>query len=81
MTNQPSRITGAIGTLHGVRSALIAGTVVLLLPVFVLALSPMRYLRALPATTPSPGGQAPVVTGGPSDASPSALWQKEGDRP
>ncbi|WP_159054494.1 hypothetical protein [Streptomyces dysideae] len=81
MTNQPPRIAGAIGTLHGVRSALIAGTVLLLLPVFVLALSPVRSLRALPATTPSPDGQAPVVTGGPSGASPSALWQKEGDRP
>ncbi|MFM9462726.1 MFS transporter [Streptomyces scabiei] len=74
-------LAGAIGTLHGVRSALIAGTVLLLVPVAVLALSPVRSLRALPVPAPDTGGDllAPVAV--PSPAHERAPLKKEGDRP
>ncbi|MGW7203033.1 hypothetical protein [Streptomyces sp. NPDC054837] len=49
-------LVGAIGTLHGVRSALIVSTVLLLVPVAVLALSPVRSLRALSVSAPDPRG-------------------------
>lgn len=73
-------LAGAIGTLHGVRSALIAGTVLLLVPVAVLALSPVRSLRALPVPAPDPGGDPPVPAV-PAPAHERAPLTKEGDRP
>ncbi|MGP4052345.1 MFS transporter [Streptomyces sp. 2A115] len=75
-------IAGAIGTLHGVRSALVAGTVLLLVPVVVLALSPVRSLRALPVTATDADGGSPRpadVPAPPADA--LAPQKKEGGRP
>lgn len=50
-------LAGVIGTLYGVRAALIVGTVLLLVPLAVLSLSPVRSLRALPVTASTPGGE------------------------
>ncbi|MCX5357800.1 MFS transporter [Streptomyces sp. NBC_00124] len=74
-------LAGAIGTLHGVRSALIVGTVLLLVPVAVLALSPVRSLRALPVPTLDPGGDSPTRADVPAPANEGAPLTKEGDRP
>ncbi|MFF4205615.1 MFS transporter [Streptomyces sp. NPDC001668] len=72
-------LAGAIGTLHGVRSALVAGTVLLLVPLVVLASSPLRSLRALPMTAADPGGDAPSAAEVPAAADPR-LHQQEGKR-
>ncbi|WP_348640149.1 MFS transporter [Streptomyces reticuliscabiei] len=74
-------LAGAIGTLHGVRSALIAGTILLLVPVAVLAFSPVRSLRALPVPEPDPGGDLPAPAPVPPPAHERAPLKKEGDRP
>ncbi len=74
-------LAGAIGTFQGVRSALIAGTVLLLVPVIVLVLSPVRSLRALPAAPPDPGSRASSVTDSASAADASTTAPHEGDRP
>ncbi|MEU0110608.1 MFS transporter [Streptomyces sp. NPDC006251] len=74
-------LAGVIGTLHGVRSALIAGTVLLLVPLAVLALSPVRSLRALPATAAAPGGNPPAPVDAPAADEARAPHTKEGDRP
>ncbi|MFJ7775913.1 hypothetical protein [Streptomyces yangpuensis] len=51
-------LAGALGTWIGVRPALTAGTLLLLVPLVVLARSPIRALRQMPdppaATLPSP---------------------------
>lgn len=74
-------LAGAIGTWQGVRSALIAGTVLLLVPVIVLVLSPVRSLRALPVAPSDPGSRASAVTDSVSAADASTPGAKEGDRP
>ncbi|MFI6277903.1 MFS transporter [Streptomyces sp. NPDC050988] len=72
-------LAGAIGTLHGVRSALLVGTVLLLVPVAVLALSPVRSLRALPVPSPDPAGNPPAPAAVPAPAHERAPLKKEGD--
>lgn len=74
-------LAGAIGTLHGVRSALIVGTVLLLVPVAVLAFSPVRSLRALPEPAPDPDGDPRAPADVPAPAHEPAPLEKEGDRP
>lgn len=72
-------LAGALGTLYDVRAALIAGTVLLLVPLLVLALSPVRSLRALPVPTPDPGGDATAPAAVPAAADALAPHKKEGD--
>lgn len=74
-------LAGAIGTLHGVRSALIVGTVLLFVPVAVLAFSPVRSLRALPEPAPDADGGPRAPADVPAPALEPALLEKEGDRP
>ncbi|GAB2992517.1 MFS transporter [Streptomyces pseudoechinosporeus] len=74
-------LAGVIGTLYGVRSALIAGTILLLIPVLVLALSPVRSLRALPGAAPDTGGDTPAPADVLAPADALAPQKKEGDRP
>ncbi|MEU6070582.1 MFS transporter [Streptomyces sp. NPDC047082] len=71
---------GAIGTLYGVRAALIVGTVLLLVPLAVLALSPVRSLRALPVTAPTPAGESTAPADVPAPAESRAPHQQEGDK-
>ncbi|MFJ8018740.1 MFS transporter [Streptomyces sp. NPDC096311] len=72
-------LAGAIGTLYGVRSALVAGTVLLLVPTAVLAFSPVRSLRALPGAATDPDGDPPADV--PAAARERAPLKTEGDRP
>ncbi|WP_331753516.1 MFS transporter (plasmid) [Streptomyces sp. NBC_00637] len=74
-------LAGAIGTLHGVRSALIVGTVLLLVPAAVLALSPVRSLGALPVPAPDPAGDPPSPADVPAPSHERAPLTKDGDRP
>lgn len=54
-------LAGGLGTWAGVRPALVVGSCLLVVPFVVLARSPLRGLRQMPATPGRPGTPCPVV--------------------
>lgn len=54
-------LAGGLGTWIGVRPTLTAGTILLLVPLIVLARSPLRALRHMPDQPPVPRTAPPAV--------------------
>ncbi|MGA5556095.1 MFS transporter [Streptomyces lavendulocolor] len=64
-------LAGGLGTWAGVRPALVAGACLLVVPLVVLARSPLRALRQMPAPPPAPEGTAHTTGQPPAAAGPT----------
>ncbi|MBY8846243.1 MFS transporter [Streptomyces sp. SP2-10] len=76
-------LAGGLGTWAGVRPALIAGACLLVVPLVVLARSPLRALRQMPAPPPTPEGTGyttgqPPAAAGPAVPAPGPAPAAEG---
>lgn len=64
-------LAGGLGTRVGVRAARVAGACLLVVPLVVLARSPLRALRQMPAPPSAPAGTNPTMGQPPAAAGPT----------